>query len=62
MRGLPFVLTALYLLLLVSYVMTLLEDNATRPMLHRVLHQWGKFLLLLVILGAMVQVLTWISG
>ena len=62
MRGLAFVVSALYLLLLVAFVMALLEDNIPGPLWKRTLLKWGNFLLLLVVLGIVVQILTWIGG
>jgi len=62
MTGWPFVLSAFYLTLLVAFTLTLVEHGYGRAILSHTLRRWGKFLLLLVVLGVVVQVLTTIAS
>jgi len=57
----PFILSAFYLTLVVAFTLTLVERGFSRDILAQSLTRWGKFLLLLVGLGAVVQVLTWMA-
>jgi energy-coupling factor transporter transmembrane protein EcfT len=61
MTGIPFVVSALYLTLTVAFVVTLLERGYSQRLVWKTLRRWGKFLLLLVILGIVIQILTWIQ-
>ncbi len=56
--GVPFLLSMLYLTLLVSFVISLLELNFCRELTMKTFTRWGKFLLLLVALGVFIQILT----
>jgi hypothetical protein len=56
--GIVFVGTCVYLSLLVSFVHTLNERGYARGIMFHTARRWGKFLLLLVVLGAIVQILT----
>lgn len=60
MPGLPFVISLIYLTLLVSFVVSLIDVGFGSALVRKTLHRWGKFLLLLVVLGIVVQVLTFI--
>lgn len=59
--GMTFILTGLYLTFLVSLVMALLEPEWKQRLPLRIGRKWGKFLLGLVILGVVVQVLTFMA-
>ena len=61
MHGIPFIISSVYLTLLVSFTMTLLETGLDEILLRKTLKRWGKFLLLLGVLGIVIQVLTWLK-
>jgi hypothetical protein len=61
MHGIPFIVSSVYLTLLVSFTMTLLETGLDEILLRKTLKRWGKFLLLLGVLGIVIQVLTWLK-
>lgn len=56
--GFVFVGTALYLTLVVAVVYTLNERGFSRGFAFQTGRRWGKFLLLLVVLGIVTQILT----
>lgn len=58
MAGVPFVLSAVYLTLVVSFVISLLESGFCTTTVKQTFRRWGKFLLLLVVLAIVIQVLT----
>jgi hypothetical protein len=58
MTGVVFVLSSLYLTLVVSVVYTLNERGFSQGMVYHTGRRWGKFLLLLVGLGVATQLLT----
>lgn len=58
MAGVPFVMSAVYLTLVVSFVISLLESGFCAITLKQTFRRWGKFLLLLVVLAILIQVLT----
>ena len=58
MSALPFLASAMYLSLMVSLVVSLLEYDTGRAIAWHTGRRWGKFLLLLVILGVFVHLLT----
>ena len=60
--GIPFVSTAIGASLVVSFVMTLLELNFGPGLAKHTFRRWGKFLLLLGILGIVIQFLTLLQG
>lgn len=62
MNGVIFVGTAVYLTLAVAFVLSLADVGFERTLGYHTARRWGKFLLLLVGLGIVVQVLTWIQG
>ncbi len=51
----PFLISAIYLTLIVAYSMTILETGYDGLVVKRTMHRWGKFLLLLVGLGIVIQ-------
>jgi hypothetical protein len=61
MPGFYFALSALYLTLVVALVISLLDTGLRSGFLTRTLKRWGKFLLGLVVLGVIVQILTWFT-
>jgi hypothetical protein len=61
MPGFYFALSALYLTLVVALVISLLDTGIRSGFLVRTLKRWGKFLLGLVVLGVIVQILTWFT-
>jgi hypothetical protein len=61
MPGFFFALSALYLTLVVALVISLLDTGIRSGFLVRTLKRWGKFLLGLVVLGVIVQILTWFT-
>lgn len=58
MTGFIFIPTAVSLALVVSFVVTLLELRPGAPLMRPTLRRWGKFLLGLAGLAAVVQVLS----
>lgn len=56
--GALFVVSAVYLTFIVSFVVTVLERGVAAGAMGKVLHRWGKFLLLLTGLGVFVMILT----
>ena len=57
--GIPFLFTALYMTLVVAFVVTLLEVGyGGKGLWWHTFRRWGKFLLLLIALGILVQILT----
>lgn len=58
MAGIPFVLSAVYLTLVVSFVVSLLESGVCAATMKQTFRRWGKFLLLLVVLAIVIQLLT----
>jgi hypothetical protein len=58
MAGFTFVSALIYLTLLVSFVISYLEVDLGRELVGKTLHRWGKFSLLLVVLGAIIQVMS----
>ncbi len=57
-QGALYLSTLGYLTLLVAFVVSLLEEGPGGALLRQTLRRWGKFLLGLVVLGAIVQVLS----
>ena len=57
-EGMLYVGSALWLTLLVAFVVSLLEDGFCASLAKNTARRWGKFLLGLVILAIVVQVLT----
>lgn len=62
MSGWPFLLSLFYLTLAVAFVVTLLREGLGPLTAKGTARRWGKFLLLLVLLGAGIQVLTLLQG
>lgn len=60
--GVAFVASAIYLTLAVALAVTLLDTGFDRRFIQHTLRRWGKFLLGLVALGAIVQILTFFAG
>ncbi|MEQ8822123.1 MAG: hypothetical protein RLY93_17945 [Sumerlaeia bacterium] len=58
MTGPVYILSALYLTLLVSLVISVLEPEWRNKLWKNTLRRWGKFLGGLAILGVIVQILT----
>jgi len=61
MPGWIFLAAALYMTFLVALVVSLLNEGLERSIIRQTLRRWGKFLLGLVILGIIVQILTFAS-
>lgn len=57
-QGILYVGALGYLTLLVAFVVSLLEEGLGGALMRQTLRRWGKFLLGLVILGAIVQALS----
>jgi hypothetical protein len=62
MAGPVFLTSAIYLTLAMSFVVSLLETGFGPGLWKHTFRRWGKFLLLLVILGIVIEVLTIIQG
>ncbi len=58
MYGTPFLVSLIYLTLLVAAVVTVLERGYDERFVRETVRRWVKFLLLLLALAAVVQVLT----
>jgi len=58
MNAVPFLSSALYLTLLVSFTISLLASNFDHTLVRQTLRRWGKFLLLLVLLGVVVHLIS----
>ncbi len=57
-QGILYVSALGYLTLLVAFVVSLLEEGLGSTLVRQTMRRWGKFLLGLALLGAIVQVLS----
>ena len=57
-HALPFLLSSIYLSFIVSLCMTVLESGFDGRLAAKALWRWGKFLLLLVGLGIVIQIIS----
>lgn len=57
-QGILYVSALGYLTLLVAFVVSLLEEGLVSALVRQTMRRWGKFLLGLALLGAIVQVLS----
>ena len=57
-QGVLYVSALGYLTLLVAFVVSLLEEGFGSALVRQTMRRWGKFLLGLVIMGAIVEVLS----
>ncbi len=58
MYGTPFLISLIYLTLLVAAVVTVLERGYDQQFVRETVRRWVKFLLLLLALALVVQILT----
>jgi uncharacterized membrane protein len=61
MAGVLFVLSALYLTLVVSVVISLLDHPVPQTLVRDTIRRWAKFTGGLLALGFVVQVMTWLA-
>lgn len=59
--GLLMLGNALYLTFLVSLVVSLLDTECNKRLFKETLRRWCKFLLGLIVLGFVVQIITWLG-
>ncbi len=57
----PFILSLIYLTLLVSFIITLLEQNFSAKLIGKTFRRWGKFLLLLGCLAIFILILSFLK-
>ncbi len=60
--GLMFLVSMIYLTLLLSFVISLIDFGYAPSLIGKTFRRWGKFLLLLGALGVIVVVLTVVQG